>query len=297
MKISAYILLGDPRWLRESVRSYYPWVDRIVAIGDHESRAWDGSDLPVEECLTILNEIDREGKIEVLLNDLVRPRVPRMLLDTEARRAALAHLQDSDWVLQIDTDEILTEPGTFMSLLEKADKQSHVAAFDYPSRWFLGRAKTPWPGLWLLESSDALHRIRAHYPGPLAVRPTAHLNYSRRATCNYFRVDLAPRNTYHEYTWSHPVHAVVRPREAVMHLSWVERSGTDNKQPAQHGHAGEHLLDEDQRLRAFRLRHPLVTIMTNPARATHGHPHRLRLTRIVMASDGTPQYASGMVRR
>lgn len=292
MRISAYFLLGDPRWIDLSVAAIYSRVDKIIAVGDVNRLAWDGSPLPVDECVEILRHNDPERKVELRLADLVRPGRHPMLSDTEARRLALDGLQDADWVLQLDADEILTSPSTFFAALDMAD--SHGAdALDYPSRWILGRAHVPFRHDIYLEASDGAGRIAAHYPGPLAVRPQVHLNYSRRATCDYFRVDIRRHNSYHEYTRSHPVHWVVRPNEAVMHLSWVDRTGRTGKSTTQHGHRKDHLIDQAMTLAGSRLRHPLRTVLTTPFRVSHGHPHRLRLTRIDLDAR-PPQFGSAL---
>ena len=284
MRVGAYILLGDPRWLRQSVSSYYDRVERIIALGDEHHRAWDGTPLPVRACIEELKRLDHASKVTLCLEDLVDPQLHRMQQDTHARRMALQRLADVDWVLQLDADEVMVAPERFFEMLRLADSRG-VDAMDYPSRWMLGRTSVGGRNDLFLEASDALLRVASHYPGPLAVRPNVHLNYSRRAICEYFRVDLRRRNTYHEYTWSHPVHAVVQPAEAILHLSWVDREDVSPKTTRQHGHAGDHAMEELAALRDRRLRHPLVTVATTPFRAGHGHPHRLRLTRLRLTEE------------
>jgi hypothetical protein len=203
-----------------------------------------------------------------------------MALDTQARQAAVDLCADSDWVLQLDADEIVSNWTSFSAALEEAN-DAGKQALDYPSRWFLGRARSRMFNDIYLEASDGLCRIAAHYPGPLAVRPSCRLNYSRRTIADYFRVDIRRHNTYHEYTRSHPVHKIVARDDAVIHMSWVDPPETaTTKTAAQHGHAREHLMTEFATLRSTRLRHPLLTVLTTPLRTSHGHPHRLRPTRL-----------------
>jgi hypothetical protein len=89
VKVNAYILLGDPRWIRESVNSYYPLVERIFALADNESRGWDGRPLPVRKCVDLLKEVDPLGKVEIIRAPIVNPNFHPMSMDTAARQLAL----------------------------------------------------------------------------------------------------------------------------------------------------------------------------------------------------------------
>lgn len=284
MRLNAYLLLGDPRWIRQSVLSYYDHVEQVVALGDRNHLAWNGGPLAVQECIDILTSLDREKKVRVVLRDLVSVAAHPMAMDTDARQAALDMCAEADWVLQVDADEIIPNWTSFASALLAADN-ARKQALDYPARWFLGRAHSRLGDLHL-EASDGMTRIAAHYPGPLAIRPGRRLNYSRRSIADYFRVDFKPWNTYHEYTRSHPVHMVVPRQDGVIHMSWVDPpEGPVTKAASQHGHAREHLMTEFAALRLKRLRHPWRTVLTTPLRASHGHPHRLRLTRLAITAD------------
>jgi hypothetical protein len=291
MRLFAYFLLGDPRWLRESILSYYPLVDRIFAVGDVRDRGWDGAKLPVDECIDILKCLDVERKAEIVRADLTRLSAHPMQLDTEARQLALSVAGDAgaDWVLQLDADEIATSLDHLRAAIARAD-QAGAQALDYPARWILGLARAGRRRDLYLEASDALGRVAAHYPGPVAVRPEVHLSYSRRAFARYYRVDVRTHNSYHEYTRSHPVHMTVPKTAAIMHLSWVQR-GQHLKKAARHAHRDEHALVEGQELAAWRQQHPCLTIATNAFRASWGHPHRLRLTRLDLHSS-PPRFSS-----
>lgn len=290
MNVNAYILLGDPRWIRESICSYYPLVQRIVALADDNSRGWDENPLPVEQCVDLLREVDPLKKLEVIRAPIVHPGLHPMVMDTAARQLALdaASADDPDWVLQFDTDEIVTAPGTLARVLATAAAKG-ADAIDYPSRWILGRADTKWRRDRYLEASDALWRVAAHYPGPVAVRPHTRLNYSRRAIGVYYRVDFRRFNTYHEYTRLHPVHETVSPREGILHLSWVDRQSREAKSERRHGHHEDHDLTTFAAQRRWRLAHPLLAVASTPLRAGHGHPNRLRMVRLHLG-DGRPRF-------
>lgn len=287
-RLSAYLLLGDPRWIRSSVLSYYHAVDRIVALSDSDGNGWNGAPLPIADCVGELRELDTERKIVFYERPLVRPGVHPMKLDTEARRIGLQLAgQDADWVLQLDTDEIVTSIGALIECIDLAARAG-ADAVDYPSRWFLGKVRVFDLGnVYLEASSNALWRVAAHYPGPVAVRPNSYLNYSRRSIGTYFRVDVRKYNSYHEYTRLHPVHKVVSTREAIMHLSWVDRpDGLWSKDYRVHGHRDDHGLSVFDRQRTFRLGHPMLAVLGTPLRAGHGHPNRLRFARLNL--DATP---------
>ncbi len=62
MRVTAYVLVADPAFLRESIRAYYDRVERIVLSYDETSTSWTGTPLPVAECLRLIEEVDPDGK-------------------------------------------------------------------------------------------------------------------------------------------------------------------------------------------------------------------------------------------
>lgn len=285
MRLAAYVLMGDTRWVQQSILSYYHLVDRIVAIGDRRSRAWDGSPLAVDDCERILRTLDRDRKIVFYRPELVDIGMHPMELDTRARAAALARAREfAPWVLQIDLDEVVPRPQTLLTSLQKA---SHLGAqaLDFPSRWFLG-AVPGRPGVFL-EACRANWGHSAHYPGPIAIGPGAELNYARRAFARTYRVDLRSRNTYPEYTADHPVHEVIAPKDAIIHLSWVfPGEGTPRLKREQYGHSLDFDMEAFATRRNWRLKHPNLTVLSTPLRFSHGHPNMLRFSRLRIDHEG-----------
>lgn len=284
VELAAYVLLGDTRWVRQSVLSYYDHVTRLVAIGDRHCRGWDGQPLSVEASAAAVADLDHENKVEFVCDDLYLPGMHPVALDTRARQLGLARArQHADWVLQIDLDEIVPCPEVLVQHVRQAAEQD-ADAVDFPSRWFMGKVGGRTDTY--LEACSATWRTAAHYPGPLAVGPTATLNYARRAFARTYRVDIRKRNTYPEYTRDHPVHAVVPPREAVIHMSWVlPHEQLPSYKCDQYGHEFDFDMNRFRSYRAWRLRHPWLTTLGTPLRAWHGHPNRLRPCRLRIRYD------------
>src|SRR4051794_34106735 len=108
MRIHAYVLAGDPAWISESVLSYYPLVDRIVVSYDAKGRSWAGHRLLVDDSLRSLKSVDVSGKMVFLPGNHTDPERFSLEMETEQRQGALdAASEGADWVLQLDTDEIL----------------------------------------------------------------------------------------------------------------------------------------------------------------------------------------------
>lgn len=218
--LHAYILAADPGWLIESVMSYYRFVDRLVVAYDERGIGWSGRPTQALDCVERLAAADSEGKMVFLPGRFHHPGVPLLELDTAERNTALeAAAAGAAWVLQFDTDEILTDPATFFSCLDEADRLG-ARALDYPARTFLGSSGSGW----LIERRRRLWRVAAGYPGPVAVRPGLSLIHCRQVAVVPFRVDIRRRNTDPAHAPDAPVHRVISSRSAIAHMSWVRSS-------------------------------------------------------------------------
>jgi hypothetical protein len=216
MRLGAYVLAGDPAWIEDSVGSYYDLVDHIVVAFDKNNLSWSGSPLPVEESLERLRAIDRDGKLIELPGSYSDPARPALELDTEQRQVALDRAGDGvDWVVQLDTDEILTAPQRFLHCLERADAVG-ADGLDYPLRYFYQKA-----GDRYLELGSRFWGPRANYPGPVAVRPGTTLTLCRQTRASLYRVDFRARNTDPWHSPGARVDEVVALDEGIVHMSWV----------------------------------------------------------------------------
>ena len=168
MRLNAYVLAGDPAWATESLRSYYPLVEQVFVSFDRSHRSWAGHLLAVEEALAALRAADPDGKIQLLPGDHSHPDRPILEVETEQRQAAFhAAAESSDWVLQLDTDEVLLSQARFTTHLVEAERRG-AEALAYPLRNFYAQVG---PGRFL-ERCGRFWTPQASYPGPLAVRST-----------------------------------------------------------------------------------------------------------------------------
>lgn len=175
VSLGAYVLPGDPVWLRSSLARYYDLVDVIVVPVPSSGRGWTGREVPVVECLTIIESIDVRGIVRWVDGDWVDPEHP-MSADTAQRQAALdALVGQVDWVLQIDNDEVLPDPLALVAAVEDADTQGFDAV-EWPFRVLyrsLGEGR-------FLAVTGVDQSETFEYPGPVAIRPTVSLATARR---------------------------------------------------------------------------------------------------------------------
>jgi hypothetical protein len=261
MRLNAYVLAGDPAWIEQSVQSYYGLVDRLVVSYDRSHRSWSGHPLSVQESLSRLQAIDPDGKLVLLPGDHTDPSRPPLATETEHRQAALDAASDgADWVIQLDTDEIMASPRVFTLQLHDADRRA-ARALDYPSRLFYARSKS---GVFL-ETCGRWWTTQAAFPGPLAVRAGTPLTHARQAsTSPTYRVDVAAWNTDPMAPQSKPVHAIIHPRDAVLHMSWVRTPQQMAEKSRVSGYASAHDWDREITAWVRRSRHPHLAALAAP---------------------------------
>lgn len=269
MRLHAYVLAADPAFLQQSIRSYYDLVDRIVVSYDRSSTSWTGTPIPVEECLTLIKEVDAEGKCVWSPGDFWRPGQDPLANDTHQRRDALATAaRDADWVLQFDTDEILPAPDVFLGCLERADRAG-AEALDYPARWLYAKVSPTVRGrARYLEEVGRLWRPRAGYPGPLAVRSGVELTLARQAGgARRYRVDWSPWNTDPHHPDDAIVHEVIDLDDAVRHFSWVRSDEVMRRKFGWSGHTADYSRPVVYERWVERSRHPWRAAATSVLRS------------------------------
>jgi hypothetical protein len=182
--VNAYVLAADPTWLRSSIGAYYPFVGRIVVSYDEQAIGWSGAPIPVQTCLDVIADSDPEGKVELLAGDYSDPGGDLMQADTRQRQAALAVAgTDADWVLQLDGDEILPDPGALLRILHEADSMG-FRSVEWPMRVLFRRL----PSGGYLEVVERDGSVHVEYPGAIAVRPDVELSVARRTDEPFLRV-------------------------------------------------------------------------------------------------------------
>jgi len=273
MRLNAYIMLADPAFLGPSVRSYYSLVDRIVVSYDENARSWTGTPLPIEHCLEILRELDTERKCDYRPGHFGRLGIDPLENDTYQRRVALAQAAEgADWVLQLDTDEVMPRPDVFLRAVEHAEAAG-AWALDYPARWLYTRVR---PGRFL-EASGRFWRLACSYPGPLAVRTGTWLRLARQTDNPMYRVDIRAWNTDPAAPPHTIVHETVPADAAVLHYSWVRSAEDIARKVGWSGHSEEWRTSGKYGQWLHATRTPWRTILKTPFASKW---RRYRLTRV-----------------
>jgi hypothetical protein len=283
-RINAYVCLADPAYIAESVRSYYHLVDTIVVSYDHLSVGWTGAKIPVDECLAQLKAADPENKMRFRPGDFHSPELTPVQLDTYQRQTALDEASEgADWVLQLDTDEVMSDTKTFrecLALTEAAGKE----ALHYPSRWLFAAVNEKY----FLESSSRLWQPLASYPGPVAVRPGHKLSVCRQApTASLFRVDIRKQNTDPWYPKDTPVDHVIDQDSAIWHFSMVRSDEHMLNRLKWHTHHDDPVWKSKMEYWFWAKKHPLMAVMTTPFRRKRDWASYrvLRLTKVELAEE------------
>ena len=271
-RINAYVLAADPWWLEESVGSYYDIVDRIVVSYDEDSLSWTGTPLPVAECLDRLRAVDRLGKLDFRPGRFFREDRTALENDTAQRQVALDQASEgADWVIQLDTDEVLLDADSLLDAIDEAESRG-CAAVEYPARYLYSRSRSGW----MLETTRPFWRRRAGYPGPVVIRPGATLVHCRQSPLPVLRVDIAPTNTDPTHPADAIVHRVVRPDQAILHYSWVRDDDYMTRKAAWSGHSDTYTkwLDAWR----WRTRHPALAVAFGWALPDHEWHRPTRLS-------------------
>jgi hypothetical protein len=184
MNITAYVLAADPTWLRTSILSYYAHVHRIVVSYDTSGMGWAGRPIQVEECLEALHEIDTDGKMVYVGGTFHIPSLDPIACDTRQRQIALREAEkEADWVLQIDTDEVLPSFDVLQAALAEAEDRD-LPAVEWPMQVLYRRLRRQ---RYLAVASQA-RTLHVEYPGPIAVKPGVTLADCRRTSGRYLRM-------------------------------------------------------------------------------------------------------------
>ncbi|MGD0196606.1 MAG: hypothetical protein ABSC56_01685 [Solirubrobacteraceae bacterium] len=278
LRLGAYVLIGDPAHLERSLASYYDIVERIVAVYDEDGIGWNGHPLALDTCRTLIDGVDRAGKVQWLGGSFHEASVGSLELDTRQRRAGIAALDDVDWVLQLDTDEVLGNPERFVASLQRAQDAGRDALL-YPARWIYGHLS----GDRYLERCRRLWGISATFPGPVAVRAGTQLGLARQCEGSAWRVDFGRHNTDPAYEPDTVIDERVSGSDAIWHFSWDRSEEAMRRKGISSGHAGDfawnHAIDEWLE----RRRHPWRTTLGTPLRRRPpvvGGPTWLRVVRL-----------------
>ena len=286
MRINAYVLAADPAWVEESVRSYYDLVDKIVVSFDESGISWSGVPLDPQPAIDRLLALDSKSKMVLSPGNYAVSGLSTLDRDTNQRVHALSEAQEgADWVVQVDTDEVLLDQMSFLNCILEADNRAFDSV-EYPARQLFQHAG----GDRYLERCRFGWRVAAGYPGPVAVRAGARLIHCRQGPKAIFRVDFRARNTDPEHGMASPVHRIVRSDQGIVHYSWVRGRREIVEKTQTWGHAG----DWTARLRdwEFAAAHPYTfaarTLVLSPRKAGY------RVARIPSAPNSMARYKNGL---
>ncbi len=222
MRIKAYVLAADPAWIEHSVLSYYDIVDEIVVTYDQNFRGFTGVAIPVEECLERLMAIDRDKKMRLLGGDFCRDSEHEpMAREVYQRQTAMADIGDTaDWILQIDTDEVVPNPSRLVSMLKYATDLGFTS-IEWPMRLIFQNL----PDGRFLEVCQTDGAGHFEYPGPIALRPGAQPAHGRRAHGSFLRATVS--GDQQSLQISRPNEdgeervEFCDPNDAIIHFSWA----------------------------------------------------------------------------
>ena len=280
MKINAYILAADPAWIEGSVLSYYSLVERIVVSYDENGFGWTGAPLDIEQCLTRLRAIDRDGKLDFRPGHYARRECYQrpMENDTYQRQRALEQAgNDADWVLQLDTDEVIASSAVFVDCLRQADRLGRTA-LNYPALWMYCQAFDAW----YLEWCNRGWRRAPGYPGPVAVKAGSRLTLARRVESGHYHVDLSRRGSSGRVPNGVGVDRVIKTEQAIWHFSMLRDEPWLRRKFVSSGHAHDRNWHEEIDGWLWARKHPwLKTLISQFGRGAYKRP--LRLTRMPAA--------------
>jgi hypothetical protein len=235
VRLKAYILVADPAWIEQSVLSYYDAVEEIIVSYDKESRGWTGAPVAVDECLRRLRAIDRAGKMRFFPGIYHSPERDPMASETYQRQCAINQAGgDADWILQLDTDEMLLNPDRVAELLEYAAGKN-IPAVEWPMRVFFQRLSDGR----FLEVCESRSDGHFEYPAPIAVRPGTRLAFARRTGGPFLRAIVNGDRSLQASRPPEPnEHRIdfCREDEAIVHFSWVRTPAEIRSKIASWGH-------------------------------------------------------------
>jgi hypothetical protein len=234
-RIGAYILAADPTWLRSSLARYYDNLDVLVISMSSSNTGWTGSPIRADECAKIIESMDRRGVVRWVRGEWQDPSDPPAA-EVRQRQAAIdAMAGEVDWILQIDSDEVLPDLAALIRVIARADGLG-VEAIEWPMRVLYRRLRN---GRYLQVVSQG-GRVHYEYPGPIAVRPTAVLVDARRTAGAFIRpVVVGDTESFQLTRPAAPDEVrleIVDADAAIVHNSWARRARDVHAKVSSWGH-------------------------------------------------------------
>lgn len=186
VRLGAYVLTGDPTWLRSSLVRTYRYLTDLVVLVPEDGLGWAGRPIPVDQCVAAVRELDTRGIARFVSGRWTDPADP-LAADSAQRRDGVAALRDSvDWVVQLDNDEIMPDLSRALELVPVAEERG-LGAIEWPMRCLYRRLA----GNQFLEVCARNGAARFDYPGPILVRSCSRPILSRRVPGGFLRAVVA----------------------------------------------------------------------------------------------------------
>jgi hypothetical protein len=219
MRLAAYILAADPTWIEKSVAAYYDRVDEILVSYDEAGLGWSGSHVESEPSLARLRAIDVDAKMRFVGGDHHSlPTAPAN--EIGQRQSCLDGIgQAADWVLQIDSDEVVPDIDAVIAALQHADDRG-LRAVEWPMRVLFRRLNDR---EYLVVTGEN-GRGHFEYPGPIAVRSGAVFRDARQGDAAFLRPVVGGDDSSLQMTRDAAAGEdrsfTITPEQAILHNSW-----------------------------------------------------------------------------
>jgi hypothetical protein len=219
VRLAAYLLAADPTWIEKSVLAYYDQVEEILVSYDEAGIGWSGSRVQSEAAVVRLRAIDVAGKMRFVGGNYHSlPSAPAS--EIHQRQAALDAVAPTvDWVLQIDSDEVVPDMGVLIAALHHADERG-LRAVEWPMRVLFRRLNSR---VYLVVTGKD-GRGHFEYPGPIAVRPGAVFRDARQGDAPFLRPVVAGDDSSLQLTRDSAADEdrsfTIEDSQAILHNSW-----------------------------------------------------------------------------
>lgn len=111
----------DWEFLQYSLPEIYDHVEAICLSVDKDCKSWNGNNFSFDQVgfENLVQAIDKSGKIKILRDSFYNPARTPIENECFQRHRMAEALGKADWIIQIDTDEIMINPEMFIAELEK----------------------------------------------------------------------------------------------------------------------------------------------------------------------------------